>query len=439
MPPDLRSGRAATKIRRSVAPGEEVSGPPAKGSQSRCRWVISDGGQLVPFGCGFRHHLASARVLRDPRDHRVAALEDGGDDAAHPPGDDRQRGEVGGDVGRRRRRRGGPCGADGGGRVPARSEALRAARREGAEGPAPLRPAGHRQDAAREGGRARVGRALLLRERVVVRRDVRRPRRRAHPQALPRGAQARARDRLHRRARRSRRAAHRPRLQPRAGPDAQPAPRRAGRVRGRRAGRRHGGVQPHPGSRPRAATARALRPADARPAAGPRPAARRSSRVHTRGKPLAADVDLKQVARQTSGLTGAELANICNEAAIFAGRRTDVYVTQRDFDNAIERVVAGLQQKKVLTEKERRILAYHEGGHALMAHLMGTGRRAAEGDDRLPRQRARLRAAPARGGSLPPHEGGAHRLDGRRRSPAVPRRRSCSGASRTAPRTTWRR
>jgi len=93
--------------------------------------------------------------------------------------------------------------------------------------------------------------------------------------------------------------------------------------------------------------------------------------VHTRSKPLAADVDLKQVARQTSGLTGAELANICNEAAIFAGRRREAYVTQPDFDNAIERVVAGLQQKKVLTDKERRILAYHEGGHALMAHLMG--------------------------------------------------------------------
>jgi len=93
--------------------------------------------------------------------------------------------------------------------------------------------------------------------------------------------------------------------------------------------------------------------------------------VHTRSKPLASNVDLQQVAKQTSGLTGAELANICNEAAIFAGRRDDEYVTQMDFDAAIERVVAGLQQKKVLTEKERRILAYHEGGHALMAHLMG--------------------------------------------------------------------
>jgi cell division protease FtsH len=93
--------------------------------------------------------------------------------------------------------------------------------------------------------------------------------------------------------------------------------------------------------------------------------------VHTRGKPLAADVDLAQVARQTSGLTGADLANIANEAAIFAGRRQAQYVSALDFDAAIERVVAGLQQRKVLTEKERRVLAFHEAGHALMSHLMG--------------------------------------------------------------------
>jgi cell division protease FtsH len=94
--------------------------------------------------------------------------------------------------------------------------------------------------------------------------------------------------------------------------------------------------------------------------------------VHARDKPLAPEVDLSAVAKQTSGLTGAELANICNEAAIFAGRREDQYLNQRDFDNALERVIAGLQQKRVLTEKERRILAFHEGGHALMSHLMGS-------------------------------------------------------------------
>ena len=93
--------------------------------------------------------------------------------------------------------------------------------------------------------------------------------------------------------------------------------------------------------------------------------------VHTRRKPLSADVQLDLIARQTSGLTGADLANIANEAAILAGRREAKYVGAADFDNALERIVAGLQQKKVLTDKERRILAYHEAGHALMSHLMG--------------------------------------------------------------------
>jgi cell division protease FtsH len=94
-------------------------------------------------------------------------------------------------------------------------------------------------------------------------------------------------------------------------------------------------------------------------------------RVHMRGKPLAADVDLMLIARQTAGLTGADLANICNEAAIFAGRKELQYIRQLDFDASMERVLVGLQQRRVLTEKEKRILAYHEGGHAVMSHLMG--------------------------------------------------------------------
>jgi len=93
--------------------------------------------------------------------------------------------------------------------------------------------------------------------------------------------------------------------------------------------------------------------------------------VHTKGKPLAEDVDLKAVARQTSGLTGAELENIANEAAIFAGRKKAKVVHQVDFEEAMERVVAGLQQRRVMTEKERRIIAYHEAGHAVMSHLTG--------------------------------------------------------------------
>jgi cell division protease FtsH len=94
-------------------------------------------------------------------------------------------------------------------------------------------------------------------------------------------------------------------------------------------------------------------------------------RVHTRNKPLAADVDLETIARQTAGLTGADLANITNEAAIFAGREDQDYVTQDNFDAAMERIVAGLQKRRVVTEKEKRVLAFHEAGHALMSYLMG--------------------------------------------------------------------
>lgn len=94
-------------------------------------------------------------------------------------------------------------------------------------------------------------------------------------------------------------------------------------------------------------------------------------RVHTAGKPLADDVDLDLIARQTSGLTGADLANIVNEAAIFAGRAQKQRIGAAEFEGAMERVVAGLQQKRVVSDKEKRILAYHEAGHALLSHLMG--------------------------------------------------------------------
>jgi cell division protease FtsH len=94
-------------------------------------------------------------------------------------------------------------------------------------------------------------------------------------------------------------------------------------------------------------------------------------KVHTRGKPLSDDVDLRSIARQTAGLTGAELENIANEAAIFAGRSGQELIRNSDFEDAMERVVAGLQQRRIVTEKERRILAYHEAGHAVMSHLTG--------------------------------------------------------------------
>src|SRR5205807_5805030 len=92
--------------------------------------------------------------------------------------------------------------------------------------------------------------------------------------------------------------------------------------------------------------------------------------VHSRGKPLDETVDLKLVAQQTSGLTGADLANICNEAAIFAARRDARHVEGRDFDQALERVIAGVQSRRVLPGHEKRVVAYHEAGHALCGELL---------------------------------------------------------------------
>ena len=91
--------------------------------------------------------------------------------------------------------------------------------------------------------------------------------------------------------------------------------------------------------------------------------------VHTRSKPLH-DVDLGLVAAQTSGLTGADLANICNEAAIFAARRKGDVITNADFDQALERVIAGVQSHRVLGDHEKRVVAYHEAGHALCGELL---------------------------------------------------------------------
>jgi cell division protease FtsH len=92
--------------------------------------------------------------------------------------------------------------------------------------------------------------------------------------------------------------------------------------------------------------------------------------VHAQNKPLDDDVNLKLLARQTSGLTGADLANLCNEAAIYAARRNSERVHMADFDSALERVVAGVQSRRALTDHEKRVVAYHEGGHALCAELL---------------------------------------------------------------------
>jgi cell division protease FtsH len=91
--------------------------------------------------------------------------------------------------------------------------------------------------------------------------------------------------------------------------------------------------------------------------------------IHTSGVQLAQDVDLGRVAQITAGFSGADLANIVNEAALLAVRSERDAVTMGDFDLAIERVVAGLQRKITLKPELKRRVAYHEGGHALVAQL----------------------------------------------------------------------
>ena len=94
-------------------------------------------------------------------------------------------------------------------------------------------------------------------------------------------------------------------------------------------------------------------------------------KVHTKNKPLHKDVDLKLLARKTHGFNGAHLANIANEAAIYAVRHNDSEITQYHFDKALERVIAGIEQKNsVLIEKEKKIVAYHEAGHAIVSNII---------------------------------------------------------------------
>src|SRR5882762_4650690 len=90
-------------------------------------------------------------------------------------------------------------------------------------------------------------------------------------------------------------------------------------------------------------------------------------RIHTKNVKLAANVDLRIVAARTTGFAGADLANLVNEAALLAARKDKTAVEARDFDEAIDRLIAGLEKKRVMSQKEREIVAYHESGHAIVA------------------------------------------------------------------------
>ena len=123
-------------------------------------------------------------------------------------------------------------------------------------------------------------------------------------------------------------------------------------------------------------------------------------RTHAKGKPLAADLDLTDVARKTTGMTGAQLANALNEAAIIAGRAGRDAMAREDLDEALLRQSVGSQQARRLSQKERRIVAYHEAGHALCRQLLGLD--PPEILSIVPRgPGARLRRPLAAGGQLP--------------------------------------
>ncbi|KWW98876.1 ATP-dependent zinc metalloprotease FtsH [Carbonactinospora thermoautotrophica] len=93
--------------------------------------------------------------------------------------------------------------------------------------------------------------------------------------------------------------------------------------------------------------------------------------VHARGKPLAQDVDLMAIARRTPGFTGADLANVLNEAALLTARSDKKLIDNLALDEAIDRVVAGPQKRsRIMSDKEKKITAYHEAGHALVAHAL---------------------------------------------------------------------
>ena len=94
-------------------------------------------------------------------------------------------------------------------------------------------------------------------------------------------------------------------------------------------------------------------------------------KVHSKGKPLAEDIDMERIAKQTMGFSGADLANLVNESAILAARRSKVTITNEEFAESIDRVIAGPARKsRVVNEREKEITAYHEAGHALVGYML---------------------------------------------------------------------
>lgn len=93
-------------------------------------------------------------------------------------------------------------------------------------------------------------------------------------------------------------------------------------------------------------------------------------KIHAKQVKLADNVELRVIAARTAGFAGADLANLVNEAALLAARRDKTAVERNDFDEAIDRIVAGLEKKRVMSDRERRIVAFHESGHAIVATVL---------------------------------------------------------------------
>ena len=245
------------------------------------------------------------------------------------------------------------------------------------QGRAALRAARDRQDAAGPGRGRRGRRAVLLHLRLRLRGDVRRRGRQPGARPVRAGQGQRPGDHLHRRDRRGRPPPRRrPRRRPRrARADPQPAARRDGRLR--RQGRDHPDRRHQPARHPRPGPAppRPLRPPDRRRPARPRTAAGPSSTCTPRASRSPPGVNLDVLARRTPGFTGADLANLLNEAALLAARHNLQQIGMRELEEAIDRVIAGPERKTRGHERQG------EAGH------------------RLPRERPRPRrprAAPRR-------------------------------------------
>ena len=192
----------------------------------------------------------------------------------------------------------------------------------------------------------------------------------ARPGPFPPGAGRREGRDLHRRDRCPRQVAKQRRHeQPGGRPDAERAPDRDGRFQHDRHGGRPRRHQPDRHARPGDPATGAVRSQDPCFAAGSRGRGERSSAVHAKDKPLADDVVLDTLARRTGGFSGAMLADLLNEAAIFAARRDADEITLNDVEQGWTKVAVGIGRKRSMPLRERAIIAAHEAGHAICGRL----------------------------------------------------------------------